>query len=179
MRKPGQDGDQRKDVVGDGYAYLSRVSVQRRAVCAMLQRSKVRWTLRWARIRTAIHFGLEIITGRAVGPADPPARDRMPGFLCVSRCPLRLFAVLFSPTRSMFLVLFSTVCFIPIFISEYVGSTADIPRNESHLLVDSANTASCTSLPARYSSTVKTNLCMGQHHTPFAHHLLRPISFRG
>jgi hypothetical protein len=35
----GQDGDQRKDVVHDGYSYRDRVSgsVQRRAVCAMLQ----------------------------------------------------------------------------------------------------------------------------------------------
>lgn len=46
MRKAGLDKMviSEKDVARDGYSHLSRDSVQRRAVCAMQQRSKVKWT---------------------------------------------------------------------------------------------------------------------------------------
>ena len=95
MRKPGQDGDQRKDVMGDGYSYLDRVSVQRRAVCAMLQWSKVRWTQGWSgwvRQLTAAILGQWISRSSRDGPLIHLAGAEFL-VLRVSRFPLRLFAV--------------------------------------------------------------------------------------
>jgi len=67
--------------------------------------------------------------------------------LRVSRFPLRPFA----PQPHEFLVPFSTVSFIPICVSECHESHDDVPRNESHYPVDTADTArivaSCLSLP--------------------------------
>jgi hypothetical protein len=67
--------------------------------------------------------------------------------LRVSRFPLRPF----TPQPHEFLVLHSTVSFIPICVTECLERYGDVPRNESHSLVDTVSTArivaSCLSPP--------------------------------